>query len=96
MVVHDLRGIVDILDGVLSLVLFEDIGGWNSLAGRELGHRMGLDEVVMRGAARHDDARGYAGLVLSHAFQDTLSLFRRRCTVQPGRRAEHNNGIEVG
>lgn len=95
MLVHDLRRVVDVLDGVLRLRLFQDIGGRDSLAGRELGHRVGLDEVIVCRSAGHDDVVRDACFVLSHAFQNPLPLFGRWRAVEAGRRAKDNDGVEV-
>ena len=72
--VHELGRVVDVLDGVEGLGLFEDGVSWDALCLRELGHSVGLDEVVVGWAAGHDDMGGDAGFVLSDAFEDTLAL----------------------
>lgn len=71
---HDLRGVVDVLDGVLGLRLLGDGGCGNTLGLRELVHDVGFDELVVRGGSGHDDVRGDAGFVLADGFEDALAL----------------------
>lgn len=66
------------------------------MCGSQLGHRVGFDEVVVRGGSGHDDARSDTGSILANAFQHSLSLFGRRRAISFGGRAEDNNGVEVG
>jgi len=92
---HDLRRVVDVLDGVLCLTFFEDVSDGNTLRGSELGHGVGLDEVIVCGTAGHDDVRGDASLVFAHAFEDTFALFGRWSAIDLRGSAEHDDGVEV-
>lgn len=56
---------------------------------------MGFDEVVVRGAAGHDDVGRDASLVLADPFKDALTLFGRGRSVGFGGAAEDDDGIEV-
>ena len=47
---------------------------WDSA---KTGHGVGFDEVVVGGAAGHDDGGGDAGFVLADAFEDALALLGR-------------------
>ena len=95
MLMHDLRGIVDVLDGVLGLAFFDDVGGGNALRGSQLCHSVGFDQVIVRRPASHDDVWGNAGFVFAHTFEDSFALLRRWSTVKLGRSAQHDNGVEV-
>ncbi len=92
---HDLCRVIDVLDGVLCLGFFEDGGGGDALCGSELGHDVGFDEGVVSGAAGHDDARSYAGLVLADAFEDAFALLGGGGAVGSGGSAEDDEGVEV-
>ena len=90
--VQDGGGIIDVLDGVLCLGFFEDVGRGHAL---RLGHELRFDELVVGGSAGHDDARGDAGAVLADAFKDALALLRRGSSVGAGRCSEDDDGVEV-
>ena len=95
MVVHDLGGVEDVLDGVVGLAFFDDGGGGDALGFGEEGHGVGFDEVVVGGAAGHDDGGGDAGFVLADAFEDALALLGRGGAVGLGGAAEDDDGVEV-
>src|SRR5215469_17659035 len=88
---HDLAAVEDVLNGVLSLPLFDDGVRRNSLGEGECGHGVGLDEVVMGGAAGEDDMWSGAGLELANAFESALALLRRRGSIQVGRCAKNDD-----
>ena len=93
---HELGRVIDVLDGVEGLGFFEDIGGRDPLSGGELSHGMGFDEVVVGGAAGHDEVASDAGFVLADAFEDALALFGGGGAVGIGGCAEDDDGVEVG
>ena len=74
--VHDLCGVVDVLDGVLGLGFFKDGRGGDALCLSELGHGVGFDGLIVGCGARHDDVRSDAGFVLTNALEDPLALLR--------------------
>lgn len=95
LLMHNLGRVIDVLKGVLGLGLFEDVGRGNSLADGELCHGMGLYEVVMRRASRHDDVRSDPGLVLSNSLKDSLALLRRRSSIHARWSAQDDDRVEV-
>ncbi len=74
MLVHELGGVEEVLDGVLGLRLFEDGGGRDALRLGELGHDIGFDVAVVCGPAGDDDAWSDTGLVLADGFKNALAL----------------------
>ena len=74
MAMHDLRRVVDVLDGVLGLAFLDEGGGGDALRLSELGHDVRFDELVVGGASGHNEARGDAGAVLADAFEDAGAL----------------------
>jgi hypothetical protein len=93
---HELGGVVDVLDGVHGLRLFEDGGGGHSLGGGELRHSLGFDEVVVGGGSGHDDVGGDAGPILADAFQYSFALLGGWCAVGLGGGAQDDDGVEMG
>jgi len=76
MSLHDGHGVVNVLDGVLSARLFDDVVRRNSLPDGELGHGVRLHPRVVRCASAHDDARGNAVVPLAHPCEHALALLR--------------------
>jgi hypothetical protein len=95
MLMHDLGGVIDVLDGVLGLNIFEDCRRGNALASGQLGHDIGLDVLIVGGGSGHDDIRGDSGFILADAFEDTFSLLGRRSAVSIGGIAEDDDGVKV-
>ena len=95
MVVQDRGRVVDVLDGVVGLWFFEDVGRRYAEGLGKLRHHVGFHEMVMGRTAGHDEARRNAGAVLAHTFQDALTLLGRRSTVRLGRSSQHDDGVEV-
>jgi hypothetical protein len=94
--VHDAGGVVDVLDGVLGLHIFEDYRCGDAFAPRQLRHHIGFYVLVVGGGAGHDDVRSDAGLIFADAFEDALALLGRWGAVGVGRVAEYDERVEVG
>ena len=73
----DLGGVVDVLDGVEGLRLFENGRAGYALGGGKLGHGVGFNELIVSGSSSHDDARGYTSLVLVNTFKNSFALLGR-------------------
>jgi hypothetical protein len=93
---HELGRVIDVLDGVEGLGLFEDVGSRDALGGGELRHSVGFDEVIVGRASGHDDVWSYTGFVLTDAFQDAFALFGGGGAIGAGGCAEDDDGVEVG
>src|ERR1700678_2244728 len=93
---HDALAVVDILNGVLRLSLFDDRILRNSLSQGEHGHDVGFDELVVGWATSEDEMRSNPGFELSNTFEGAFPLFGRRRSVGVGWVAEDDDGIEVG
>src|ERR1700751_1752259 len=91
---QDEIAVVDVLDGVLGFVLFEDGIVWNALLFGERGHDVGFDELIVGSASGEDDGGGYAGFVLANSFEGTLALFGRWAAVWVGGVGEDGGGGE--
>ena len=62
----------------------------------ELGHDMRLDELIVGGAAGHDEAGGDSGTVLADAFEDARALGGGRGAIAVGGISEDDDDVEVG
>lgn len=94
--VHDAGGVVDVLDSVLGLNVFEDCRCRHALASSQLRHDIGFNVLIMGGGAGQDEVWGDAGFVLADTFEDAFALLRRGGAVGVGGIAEGDDRIEMG
>lgn len=96
MVVHDACGVVDVLNGILCLHIFENRRRRHTLIPGQLRHDVGFDVLIVGGGAGHHDGRGHACFIFADAFEDALALLGRGGAVGAGGIAEDDEGVEVG
>ncbi len=93
---HDALAEVDVLDRVAGEALLDDVSRPDALVERQNRHGVGFDDSVVSGSAGHDEMGGDAGAVLADPFEDALALLGRGRAIGEGRRAEHDERVEVG
>jgi hypothetical protein len=92
---HDPGRIIDVLDRVLGLYIFENCRCRHTPFTGKLRHDVRFNVLVMCSGAAHDDIRSDPGLVFADCFEHALALLRRGSTVRVGGIAEDNEGVEV-
>lgn len=95
MVVHDLCGIEDVLNGVLGLRLFDDGGSRDTLAARQFRHYVRFNVLVVGGGSGHDDVGRDTGFILPDTFQHSFALLGRGSAIRFGGAAEHDQSVEM-
>src|SRR5260370_13379875 len=92
---HDALAVKDVLNCVLSLTFFDDGVRWNSLGEGERGHGVRLDKLVVGSGAGEDEMRSDPGFELANAFEGAFALLGGRRSIQVGRSAKDDDGVEV-
>ena len=94
-VLHDADGVAGILDGVPGPGLDVDGRCRNALRLRHAGHYLRLDKAVVHSAARKNQPRSHAALILVHCLGYAGELHGRRVAVIVCRVAEDDDGVKA-